>query len=432
MNSSSAARHIFSAVTIAIVASSTPALAVNDEPFEVVTAKAVYVTREGIALTARPAFAIQVQSFASMMTDARSQMLAREITLSIGPRESVMRPLRFGERPIEMRVSEPERRSMRTKISPSQAATAAGAVTALFIADPMLLAIAGGAIVLADSTAPLEEIINRQLARDERAAVPGRYAMVNKNGRVFPGAGHMVERLPDGGARDAAAYVVRHLRQPNSPSVLQGWLAKKAAQWSFERFVHPGISAMGVLAAQVQGEFVGIMVDLTVRDVTSSTSGAGDGCYATQPVAGMITSMPILCRQAWTPSLRVAAPAPLVATSAEAIPMQVRELVPEVKAWFRSGATAVQVIRASPSTFMVVPDYESSSVQLHTASPPNSLPSASTGENTAGEQKSSGGESPGVETSSSDSHYRHQSLRGLPTGVHLKGGSGGFTLDRHQ
>lgn len=422
MNSLSTTRRILSAITIAIVASSTVLLAADDPPFERITAKAVYITREGVAPDARPAFEIQAQSFASMMRDERSQLLMHELSLS-NPREPVMRPLRFGERAIEIRVAEPERVSLLKRISPSYAAMAAGMVTALLVSQGVLVAgigtvAIGAAIVLTDAAGPLEEIVNREGA--ERALVP---TLVNEGGIVTRSAGHVTQRLPDGQVKDFASYVVRHLRRVNSPPILEAWLMATASQFAFGHFFPPGNTLAKVVKHEIEGTFVGVGVDLFVRAATPTTDG---GCYTLPVIPNMMstmpTSMPILCNQSLTPTLQVAAPAPMIATTTQAVPLQIRSLVPEVNAWFDHRATAVQVFPTARGTFMVVPNYESTSVPLHTTSPGSSSPSG-------GGDRRAGGES----SSSPSAGPRDQSLRGLPIGVHLKGDFGSaISIDRHQ
>lgn len=423
------------AVLIADAASITVARADDDEPFEVVTSKAIYVTRDGFAHPTRPAFEIQSRSFSTMMIDPRAQLLAHQMTTAIGPRESVMRPLRLGERPIEVRMSEPERRSLLEKTSVSQAAMVARVVTVLLVSDPALLVIAATAIELAKLTEPLEEIINRQAALDEMAS-RGRYGAVDAGGRVIPSASFT----------DTVSYVVRHLRAPSSPPVLKAWLFKTVAQWSFGRFLGPSVSLKGILAKAIGGKFLATTVDLIVRDEprTGSGSSGGGGCYAAPAIPGMMYSMPVLCNQSLTPSLQVAAPPPLVAASAQSIPLQIRAFVPEANTWFAGGAIAVRVIPVAPSTFTVVPSYPSplnppaapaapDNWPAPSYSPPSNPAPSNEEHRTGAEQESSDEEPSSDEASTPRAEPHHQSLRGLPIGIHVSGDFGGsITFDRHQ
>lgn len=389
-------------LTAALFAGSMAAYAQQD--FEIVTSKAVYVTEDGVAPNARPAFEVKYDSFEQMMADPKAQILAHELATGTG--ETIMRPLRIGERPFEIQSSRAERESILKKITPDLAGTTAIFALPLLIADPPLLIVGIGAAIAAKSTVPLEEVINTQDAREPTAG-RGRYGLVLKDGRVIPSAGRLVERMPNGGLKDSASYVVRHVRQPNSPPILTAWVAK-VATGLFIRFrfnFGPGIA--NSLKRAALGKFASTTADLLVRSTgsSSSSSGGSSSCGSFAHIPGM-PYMPSLPCASLTPSLPQVSPAPTVDTRLT----EIRVAAPEVAVWVSGGAT-VRAIPVAPQVVTLIPEYRGSVSTL----PPG-------GGNSNG---NSGGDNGG-----SSGREREHNMKGLPKSVELTGGFGGFKINR--
>lgn len=375
------------------------------QDFEVVTSKAAYVTKDGITPNARPAFEVKYDSFEQMMADPKAQILAHELATGTG--ETIMRPLRIGERPFEIQSSRPERESILRKITPDLAGTAAIFALPLLIADPALLVVGIGAAIAAKSTVPLEDVINNQDARDT-ASSRGRYALVLKDGRVIPSAGRLVERMPDGELKDSASYVVRHVRQPNSPSILTAWVAKMATGLIIRFRVSFGPSMADAVKRGAVGMLASTTADLLVRSAGSnSDGGGGDGssCGSFAHIPGM-PYMPSLPCASLTPSFPQVSAVPTV--NVRLTEMQVA--APEVAVWVSGGAT-VRAIPVAPHVVTLIPEYRGSV----------STPTHSGG---------NGGGSIGGGNGGSSGREREHNMKGLPKSVELTGGFGGFKINR--